>query len=147
MDDGEWPWNHPVLRFVGVSNHAMPDPVGPDDRPGMPGVAVGTKGSAWGMGTTTGVAVTGNWRVHSACRDDPDGLFVQGAAQRKAKQVCVPCPVRARCLAEALDRRIEFGVWGGMTERERRALLRRRPDVRNWHVVLERSDSPDARAG
>ncbi|MGI9063665.1 MAG: WhiB family transcriptional regulator [Pseudonocardiaceae bacterium] len=97
---------------------------------------------------TTGVAVTENWRVRSACREDPDRLFVPGAAQREAKRVCAPCPVRARCLAEALDRRIEFGVWGGMTERERRALLRRRPDVQNWHAVLARAaDSPDARAG
>ena len=54
-------------------------------------------------------------------------LFVQGAAQNRAKAVCMRCPVRTECLADALDNRIEFGVWGGMTERERRALLRRRP--------------------
>jgi WhiB family redox-sensing transcriptional regulator len=40
-------------------------------------------------------------------------------------------------LAEALDNRIEFGVWGGMTERERRALLRRRPDVDSWRELLD----------
>ena len=51
--------------------------------------------------------------------------------------VCVACPVRTECLAEALDGRIEFGVWGGMTERERRALLRRRPDVTSWLELLE----------
>jgi WhiB family redox-sensing transcriptional regulator len=45
--------------------------------------------------------------------------------------------VRTECLAEALDNRIEFGVWGGMTERERRALLRRRPDVTSWRDLLE----------
>ena len=39
------------------------------------------------------------------------------------------CPVRTECLAEALDNQIEWGVWGGMTERERRALLRRRPNA------------------
>jgi WhiB family redox-sensing transcriptional regulator len=69
----------------------------------------------------------------AACRDaDPDALFVQGAAQNQAKQVCMGCPVRTECLADALDNQVEFGVWGGMTERERRALLRRRPDVRSW---------------
>ena len=47
------------------------------------------------------------------------------------------CPVRTECLAEALDGRINFGVWGGMTERERRALLRRRPDVESWAELLE----------
>jgi WhiB family transcriptional regulator, redox-sensing transcriptional regulator len=40
-------------------------------------------------------------------------------------------------LADALDHRIEFGIWGGMTERERRALLRRRPDVRSWRGLLQ----------
>ena len=44
--------------------------------------------------------------------------------------------MRRECLAEALDDRIEWGVWGGMTERERRALLRRRPDVASWRQVL-----------
>ena len=46
------------------------------------------------------------------------------------------CPVRFDCLAEALDNRIEWGVWGGMTERERRQLLRQRPDVESWRSVL-----------
>jgi WhiB family redox-sensing transcriptional regulator len=68
---------------------------------------------------------------------DPDELFVQGAAQNRAKTVCSGCPVRTECLADALDNRVEYGVWGGMTERERRALLRRRPDVRSWRQFLE----------
>ena len=54
-----------------------------------------------------------------------------------AKAICKGCPVLAECLADALDNRTEFGVWGGMTERERRALLRRRPDVRSWAAVLQ----------
>jgi len=88
------------------------------------------------MGTRK-LANAGEWRSRGACRaSDPDRLFVQGAAQREAKIVCNPCPVRVQCLAEALDRRIEFGIWGGMTERERRALLRRRPEVRSWAELL-----------
>jgi WhiB family redox-sensing transcriptional regulator len=79
-----------------------------------------------------------NWRVRAACRDvDPEQLFVRGTDQHRAKRVCGGCPVRTECLAEALDRRIEFGVWGGMTERERRALLRARPQVRSWRELLE----------
>ncbi|MGH3972387.1 MAG: WhiB family transcriptional regulator [Pseudonocardiaceae bacterium] len=79
-----------------------------------------------------------DWRRRGACgAHDPDRLFVTGAAQHQAKLVCRPCPVRVHCLAEALDRRIEFGVWGGMTERQRRALLLRRPDVRNWADLLK----------
>jgi hypothetical protein len=75
--------------------------------------------------------------ARAKCREiDPDALFVQGAAQNRAKLICRGCPVRTQCLAEALDSRIEFGVWGGMTERERRALLRRRKDVTNWYELL-----------
>jgi WhiB family redox-sensing transcriptional regulator len=47
------------------------------------------------------------------------------------------CPVRTECLSDALDNQVEFGVWGGMTERERRALLRRRPDVASWRELLD----------
>jgi WhiB family redox-sensing transcriptional regulator len=83
-----------------------------------------------------------NWRVAARCRaDEADELFVAGALQRAAKLFCRTCPVRTECLAHALDGRIESGVWGGMTERERRALLRRRPDVDSWSELLH-----DARA-
>jgi WhiB family transcriptional regulator, redox-sensing transcriptional regulator len=79
-----------------------------------------------------------DWPARSACRTtDPDTLFVQGAAQNRAKAVCLGCQVRTECLADALDNQVEFGVWGGMTERERRALLRRRPDVTSWRRLLQ----------
>ncbi|MFF0740352.1 WhiB family transcriptional regulator [Streptomyces sp. NPDC004111] len=80
----------------------------------------------------------GDWGTRAACRTaDPEELFVEGAAQQRAKAVCEGCPVRTQCLAYALDLRIEHGVWGGMTERERRALLRRRPTVVSWRCLLE----------
>jgi WhiB family redox-sensing transcriptional regulator len=79
-----------------------------------------------------------DWPSMAACRNgDPDALFVQGADQNVAKRICRGCPVRYECLADALDNRIEFGVWGGMTERERRALLRRRPQVSSWRKTFE----------
>jgi WhiB family redox-sensing transcriptional regulator len=40
-------------------------------------------------------------------------------------------------LADALDNQVEFGVWGGMTERERRALLRRHPHISSWRKMFE----------
>ena len=84
-----------------------------------------------------------DWTTSAACNDvDPDELFVTGAAQNRAKAVCLTCPVRSECLSDALDNRVEFGVWGGMTERERRALLRRRPDVTSWKQLFA-----DAKAG
>src|ERR1700744_1014003 len=81
-----------------------------------------------------------DWTTRAACKGtDPDELFVQGAAQNRAKLICRGCPVRTECLADALDNGIEFGVWGGRTERERRALLRRRPDVTSWRELLEKA--------
>ena len=79
-----------------------------------------------------------DWSARASCRTtDPDALFVQGAAQNRAKALCLGCVVRTECLADALDNEVEFGVWGGMTERERRALLRRRPNVTSWRRLLQ----------
>ena len=84
------------------------------------------------------MSLDNDWAARAACRStDPDALFVQGAAQNRAKAICMGCEVRTECLADALDNRVEFGVWGGMTERERRALLRRRPHVTSWRNLLE----------
>ena len=77
------------------------------------------------------------WAQHGACsKAEPDALFVRGGAQQAAKQVCVGCTVIAECLADSLDNRTEFGVWGGMTERQRRALLKRRPEVLSWRALF-----------
>ncbi len=79
-----------------------------------------------------------DWASVAACKQSrPDELFVRGAEQNRAKQLCAGCPVRTECLSEALDNQIEWGVWGGMTERERRALLRKRPNVTSWRRLLE----------
>lgn len=77
-----------------------------------------------------------DWPLLAKCRGMNDALFPEGKDQKRAKTICMGCPVRAQCLAEALDNRIEWGVWGGMTERERRQLLRQRPDVESWSAVL-----------
>ncbi|WP_069630039.1 WhiB family transcriptional regulator [Streptomyces niveus] len=79
-----------------------------------------------------------SWSEQGACRTiAPDTLFVQGQEQNRVKSVCLGCKVCTECLAYALDNREEFGIWGGMTERERRALLRRRPSVTSWRRLLE----------
>jgi WhiB family transcriptional regulator, redox-sensing transcriptional regulator len=73
------------------------------------------------------------WVAHAQCRTaDPDELFVTGAAQKRAAVICRQCPVVMQCLADALDNQIEFGVWGGMTERQRRKLIRQHPEVTSW---------------
>ena len=79
--------------------------------------------------------------AQALCRDNPEDMFALGAAQNDIKAICQPCPIRTECLATALDGHYEFGIWGGMTERERRALLRRRPHVRDWHRLLTQARS------
>jgi WhiB family redox-sensing transcriptional regulator len=64
-------------------------------------------------------------------------MFVQGREQNIEKRICRSCPIKYSCLADALDNGIEFGVWGGMTERERRALLRRHPQISSWRKMFE----------
>ena len=79
----------------------------------------------------------GEWVTQAQCRNgDPDALFVRGAEQRKAATVCRGCPVQIECRADALDNRVEFGVWGGLTERQRRAVLRKNPHVTDWAAYL-----------
>ena len=86
------------------------------------------------------------WASAALCQQSaPDELFVRGAEQHKAKVVCGACPVRAECLAEALDNKIEWGVWGGMTERERRAVLKKRPNVTSWRRLFETAQAEHER--
>ncbi|MCW1804206.1 WhiB family transcriptional regulator [Brachybacterium squillarum] len=88
----------------------------------------------------TGVGDDQSWAARGACAGmDPDEFFVQGTEQNQIKTACGRCPVRTQCLADALDNRIDFGVWGGMTERERRRLLRRHPEVSSWTALLQRA--------
>ena len=77
-----------------------------------------------------------DWTMRAKCRGMEDALFPEASDQKRARLVCSGCPVRFECLAEALDNRIEWGVWGGMTERERRLLLRQRSDVTSWRSIL-----------
>lgn len=73
------------------------------------------------------------WDVDAACSQaDPDAFFVAPDGglrhRRMAKEICRRCPVRDRCLAEALDldakHGTQHGIWGGLDERERLALRR-----------------------
>src|SRR5260370_34894967 len=57
---------------------------------------------------------------------DPEAFFPEkGGSTREAKRVCGVCEVRAECLEYALSNGERFGIWGGLSERERRRLARR----------------------
>ncbi|GIU84260.1 MAG: hypothetical protein KatS3mg008_1035 [Acidimicrobiales bacterium] len=64
----------------------------------------------------------------AACRDEPPAKFFpsDGVGVEIAKRVCERCPVREPCLEYALRHRIDHGVWGGTSERQRRRILRSR---------------------
>jgi WhiB family redox-sensing transcriptional regulator len=85
------------------------------------------------------------WAGDALCLTvDLDAMFVRGAAQQGAKAICQRCPVIAECLADALDNRTEFGVWGGMTERERRTFLLQHPNVPSWWSLFQSARATQA---
>ncbi|MGO1480104.1 MAG: WhiB family transcriptional regulator [Brachybacterium sp.] len=67
------------------------------------------------------------WQERALCaQTDPEAFFPEkGGSTREAKKVCVSCDVRAECLEYALENDERFGIWGGLSERERRKLKRR----------------------
>jgi WhiB family redox-sensing transcriptional regulator len=66
------------------------------------------------------------WQDQALCaQTDPEAFFPEkGGSTREAKRVCRSCEVRAECLEYALENDERFGIWGGMSERERRRLKR-----------------------
>lgn len=83
-----------------------------------------------------------SWTKLAACAGiDTTLLFGKGAKQRQARELCYSCPVRLQCLAEALNADTDFGVWGGLTERERRALTRNMPHITDWTAWLSSDDA------
>ncbi|MGH9178606.1 MAG: WhiB family transcriptional regulator [Acidimicrobiales bacterium] len=69
-----------------------------------------------------------SWQYQANCMGvDPDLFFPErGASTREAKEVCRGCVVQEDCLEYALEHSEKFGIWGGMSERERRRLRRAR---------------------
>jgi WhiB family redox-sensing transcriptional regulator len=68
-----------------------------------------------------------SWQERSLCaQTDPEAFFPEkGGSTREAKKVCIGCEVRAECLEYALAHDERFGIWGGLSERERRKLKKR----------------------
>jgi WhiB family redox-sensing transcriptional regulator len=101
------------------------DPV----RLGVPGVRR-ADGSVSGMGTVSdgaGDDAELAWQTDSLCaQTDPEAFFPEkGGSTRDAKKICSSCEVRSQCLQYALENDERFGIWGGLSERERRKLRKR----------------------
>jgi WhiB family redox-sensing transcriptional regulator len=67
------------------------------------------------------------WHERALCaQTDPEAFFPEkGGSTREAKRICARCEVKAECLEFALAQDERFGIWGGLSERERRKLKRR----------------------
>jgi WhiB family redox-sensing transcriptional regulator len=67
------------------------------------------------------------WQEQALCaQTDPEAFFPEkGGSTREAKRVCLSCDVRTDCLEYALEQDERFGIWGGLSERERRRLKKR----------------------
>lgn len=84
------------------------------------------------------------WQWRAACRGDDTALFFppgefepkeeRVARERKAKAICATCPVRIECLEYAIRIRETHGIWGGLTETERRVLANKR-EGRILHAI------------
>jgi WhiB family redox-sensing transcriptional regulator len=77
--------------------------------------------------TLEGLLAPAEWAAHAACREHPEVDFYPSVhdrpGERAARVVCNACPVRQACLEAGMDER--YGVWGGLTERERLRAARR----------------------
>lgn len=71
-------------------------------------------------------AVEQEWQEQALCaQTDPEAFFPEkGGSTREAKRICQGCPVRDECLEFAFEHDERFGIWGGLSERERRRLKR-----------------------
>jgi WhiB family redox-sensing transcriptional regulator len=71
-----------------------------------------------------GVEDEQSWQERALCaQTDPEAFFPEkGGSTRDAKKVCLTCDVKAECLEYALAHDERFGIWGGLSERERRRL-------------------------
>ena len=69
-----------------------------------------------------------SWQDYSRCRGADADLFFpeRGASTRKAKSICTACEVRVECLEFAIVSGEKFGIWGGLSERERRKIRKER---------------------
>lgn len=74
-----------------------------------------------------GLPEESSWQERALCaQTDPEAFFPEkGGSTREAKQICTGCEVRSECLEYALEKDERFGIWGGLSERERRRLKRR----------------------
>ena len=82
--------------------------------------------------TVESLGCTEEWKEVAACKNENPNTFYpsDGVGVEIARRVCAICVVKEPCLEYALANRLDHGVWGGCSERERRRILKRRREAR-----------------
>jgi WhiB family redox-sensing transcriptional regulator len=108
----------------------LSDYVSANDRGGDRFGAGAAPGLGQGIAGLLGIGAEADaqsWQEQALCAEtDPEAFFPEkGGSTREAKKICTGCEVKAQCLEYALANDERFGIWGGLSERERRRLRRR----------------------
>ncbi|QCU78644.1 WhiB family transcriptional regulator [Citricoccus sp. SGAir0253] len=121
-DDAETPDEDGAAATV-TALHPGGAPERPREAPAAPAAWLGLPGLADPRDVDGELA----WQVDALCaQTDPEAFFPEkGGSTRDAKKVCSACTVRSECLEYALGNDERFGIWGGLSERERRRLRKR----------------------
>ena len=112
-----------LLGSVDNEPHTTIDPV-PFEVPGRPQLSLVP--DRMEFDAVAGDEEDDQWQERALCaQTDPEAFFPEkGGSTREAKRICLGCEVKDRCLEYALANDERFGIWGGLSERERRRLKR-----------------------
>jgi WhiB family transcriptional regulator, redox-sensing transcriptional regulator len=117
-----------ATAFLAAHEALTSEPEPEEEQDGVPPAAAGRWDQAVWIGLP-GPEDEGElgWQADALCaQTDPEAFFPEkGGSTRDAKKVCGACTVRAQCLEYALANDERFGIWGGLSERERRRLRKR----------------------
>lgn len=121
-----------LRRFLHSTGEVRNPRLGDGTLVGTPGPRIGSWAPP-GLGPratweTNGGEMDTSWMAQGLCRFEPPSTFFpsDGVGVETAKRICASCPVKEPCLEYALEHRIDHGVWGGTSERQRRRILKKR---------------------
>ena len=118
------PFDFTLLGTVGSAEHlrAGPAPMAGGGRPQLSLVPERVEY----LGDYSAISEEDQWQERALCaQTDPEAFFPEkGGSTREAKRICLGCEVRDECLDYALAHDERFGIWGGLSERERRRIKR-----------------------
>ena len=87
------------------------------------------------------------WQAQGRCNDkgvDPNIFFPsKGQSLEPARAICALCDVKVQCLETALDGNVKFGVWGGTSDKERRAIRKQRAAGFSMGSMIDNADTSD----